>query len=174
LKQLIGFFCRSKHWQVFLLVWGAYFVAGVGIVNNPQRTPRYSEVAFFLFVLFFAGWLWSIGTFSSSIAEPALRRNNRFFSFAIIFAGLYLPIILGFPLKPKSSVAVLMLFLFLFAIYCWAYAYYFVAKSLVTAEKRRAVTRKDYQLTMLMLCFAFIGVWEIQPRVNRLYQANHA
>jgi len=173
LKKLASFFCRAKHWQVFVLVWGVYIVGGVGVVNNPQRTPLYSEAAFFLFVLFFAGWLWSIGTFLFSIAEPALRLNIHFFRFAIIFAGAYLPLTLRFHLSPKPLIGVLMLPLLLFAFFCWIYTYYFVSKSLVAVEKNRAVTRKDYGLTMFMLWFGFFGVWEIQPRINRLYAANH-
>ncbi len=130
-------------------------------MNNPQRTPLYSEAALFLFVVFFSGWLWSIGTFLSSLVKPALRLNINFFRFAIIFAGVYLPPTLGFHLNRKPLIAALMLPLFLFAIFCWAYAYYFVSKSLVTVEKGRTATRKDYERTMLMLWVAFIGVWEI-------------
>ena len=174
MKKLASFFCRAKHWQVFVLVWGVYIVGGVGVVNNPQRTPLYSEAAFFLFVLFFAGWLWSIGTFLFSIAEPALRLNLQFFRFAIIFAGVYLPLTLGFHFSPTPLVAVLMAFLFPFAIFCWGYTYYFVSKSLVAVEIGRAVTRKDYRSTMSLFWIGFIGVWQIQPRINRLYAANHA
>jgi hypothetical protein len=116
-KKLTSFFCRARHWQVFVLVWGAYVIGGVGVVNNPQRTPLYSEAAILLFVLLFAGWLWSIGSFPFSIAKPALRLNIRFFRFAIIFAGVYLPPTLGFHFTPTPFVALLMLALFLFAIF---------------------------------------------------------
>jgi hypothetical protein len=126
-----------------------------------------------LFILSFAGWLWSIGSFLFSIAEPALRLNIHFFRFAIIFAGAYLPPTLAFPLNVRPIVAVLMLLLLLFAFFCWAYAYYFVSKSLEAAEKGRAVIGGDYRSTMFLLLIGFLGVWQIQPRINRLYAVNH-
>ena len=70
--------------------------------------------------------------------------------------------------------AILVVPIFLFALFCWAYAYYFVSKSLVAVEKGRAVTRKDYEPTILLLLVGFLGVWVIQPRINRLYAATRA
>ena len=174
MKKLTSFFLRAKHWQVFLLVWGAYFIAGVGIVENSPRIPPFSAAAMLLFVLSFAGWLWSTGSFLFSIAEPTRRLNLRFFRFAIIFASVYLPPTLAFHLSRKLLVDVLLFPLFLFALFCWAYAYYFVSKSLVAVEKGRDVSRKDYESTMFLLLVGFLGVWEIQPRINRLYAVNHA
>ncbi len=173
MKTIERFFLRAKHWQVFVLVWGAYFIAGVGVVENPTRIPPLSIAAMLLFILSFAVWLWSIGSFLFSIAEPAPRLNIDFFRFATIFAGVYLPPTLAFPLNVRPMVAVLMLLLLLFAFFCWAYAYHFVSKSLVAAEKGRTVTGGDYRSTMFLLLIGFIGVWQIQPRINRLYAMNH-
>lgn len=174
MKRLTSFFLRAKHWQVFVLVWGAYIVAGVGVVGNRLRVPLYSKAAMLIFVLSFAGWLWSIGSFLFSIAKSAPRLNIHFFHVAIIFAAVYLPPTLACHVSPKPKVSLLMFPLFLFALFCWAYAYYFVSKSLVAVEQRRTVTRKDYQDTMLLLLVGFLGVWLIQPRINRLYAVNHA
>jgi hypothetical protein len=173
-NALTTFFLRAKHWQVFVLVWGAYVIAGVGIVENPSRIPPSSAAAMLLFVVSFAGWLWSMGSFLSVISEPALRLNIHFFRFAVIFAGVCLPTFFAFPLGRKPMLAILVVPIFLFALFCWAYAYYFVSKSLVTVEKGRAVTRKDYEPTFLLFLVGFLGVWVIQPRINRLYASTHA
>ena len=173
MKRIERFFLRAKHWQVFVLVWGAYFIAVAAVVENPTRIPRLSIAAMSLFILSFAAWLWSIGSFLFSIAEPVPRLSVDFFRFAIIFAGAYLPPTLAFPVNVRPIVAVLMLLLLLFAVFCWAYAYHFVSKSLVAAEKGRAVTGGDYRSTMLLLLVGFIGVWQIQPRINRLYAITH-
>jgi hypothetical protein len=37
------------------------------------------------------------------------------------------------------------------------------------AEKGEVVTRNDYTLTLFLLFFSLIGIWLIQPRINRLY-----
>lgn len=174
MNRLKAFFLSARHWQIFLLVFGSYFAAGwFAIVDSPSRIPRLAEAAMALFVLSYVGWLLSVGSFLFSIAEPRLRLNIHFFWFATIFAGAYLPSTLAFPESQKPVVDALALCpLFLFALFCWGYAYYFVSKSLATVEKGRAVTRSEYKPTLSMLIVAFIGVWEIQPRINRLYAAN--
>ena len=173
LKKLTSFFVRAKHWQVFVLVWGAYFVGAAGIIEHPSGIPPYSAALILVSVFSLAGWLWGMGSFLFSIAPPALRLNIHFFHFAIIFAAVTVPTITALPSGRKPSVLDgVLLLLFLFALFCWAYTYYFVAKSLVGVESARAVTRRDYIGTVSLLWIGFIGVWEIQPRINRLYAAN--
>jgi len=173
LQRLTSYFLRAKHWQIFILLWGVYSIAGVGFVENSPRIPLFSEAAILFFELSLAGWLWSVGSFLFSIDDPAYRLNIYFFRFAIIFAGVYLPSFFAFPLSRKPIVDVLAFPLFLFAVFCWAYAYYFVSRSLVAVEEGRAVTRMDYGPTMGLFWVGFIGVWGIQPRINRLYRLHH-
>ena len=145
MKKVTSFFLRAKHWQIFLLVWGAYFVAGVGIVEDHPRIPVFSVAAMVLFLFSFGGWLWSMGSFLSSIAAPALRLNTHFFRFAIVFAGICVPAFLAFPANRNPMLALLIGPLFLFALFCWLYTYYFVSKNLVGVEQGRPVSRKDYE-----------------------------
>lgn len=173
MNRLKASFLAAKHWQIFFLAFGAYFAAGALALDSPSGIPFVAEALMVLFVLSFAGWLLSIGSFLFSIAEPTLRLNIRFFRFATIFAGVYLPPALAFPGSHKPIVEALVFFpLFLFALFCWGYAYYFVSKSLVSVERGRSVTRREYKPTLSMLTAAFIGVWELQPRINRLYAAS--
>ena len=174
MQNLISLFFRAKHWQIFVLVWGPFVIGITGVGNSRQGTPLYSKVAFVLVVLGLAGWLLSLGTFLNAIVKPALRLNFHFFRIAVVFAAVYLPPFLGSHFTPPAIVAVLMLLLLLIALYCWFYAYSFLAKSLVTAEKGRAVTRTEYLTTKSSFWVGFLGVWSIQPRINRLYAANHA
>ena len=59
--------------------------------------------------------------------------------------------------------------LHLFATFCFFYVFYFVAKSLVTVNKRKEVFIGDYAKSWILLCLFPIGVWFIQPRINQLY-----
>jgi hypothetical protein len=43
------------------------------------------------------------------------------------------------------------------------------AKSLVMVERKREIEFKDYIKSMLLLLFPFIGVWFIQPKIQKLY-----
>jgi hypothetical protein len=178
-----GFFLRAKHWQIFVLVWGAYFVAVAamiasipeGPVTKPVRVAFFAEAVISPFLAFFMGWLWSMGSFLSSIAEPSLKLNIHVFRFALIFPTVYLFTAPPFFLSSSSSVVEsIELPLHLLALCCLLYAFYFVSKSLVTVEKGGAVTSNDYALTLLLLFFSLIGIWLIQPRINRLYAQNAA
>jgi hypothetical protein len=184
LKGLTSFFVRAKHWQVFILVWGTYFVGQMAIVRllqetsghieNPLKVGLISEAIMLPFVVCFMGWLWSMGSFLFSILEPSLKPSIHFFWFAIIFSTLYLLMGLPFWLSDGPVVEHILIPLHLLALFCILYALYFVSKSLAVAEKGEAVTRNDYTLTLFLLFFSPIGIWLVQPRINRLCGQNSA
>lgn len=43
------------------------------------------------------------------------------------------------------------------------------AKSLVMVEKKREIAFNDYYKTMFLLLFPFIGVWVIQPKIQKFF-----
>ena len=49
------------------------------------------------------------------------------------------------------------------------YNLYFVSKSLLIAETGKSATFSEYAGEFFLLWFYPIGVWLIQPRINRLY-----
>jgi len=57
---------------------------------------------------------------------------------------------------------------------CVFYGLYFVSKSLVMAETGERASFFNCLGPFLLLWFAIIGVWFIQPRVNRLYTEKRA
>jgi hypothetical protein len=61
------------------------------------------------------------------------------------------------------------LFLFIFLIFCILYAIYFNAKSLKSVELQRDVTFSDYAADFFLFLFFPIGIWFIQPRINRIF-----
>jgi len=53
--------------------------------------------------------------------------------------------------------------------FCLFYDLYFVPKSLVTVESGKQATFYDYAGPFFLKWFFPIGIWFIQPRINRLY-----
>jgi hypothetical protein len=182
LQGITSFFLRAKHWQVFVLTWGAYLVGTMALVvsvpegpiENPLRVGLVTEVVMLPFIVCFMGWLWSMGSFLFSISEPSLKLSIHYFRFAIVFPTLYLLTALPFFLSRDSTVEAIILPLHLLAVFCLLYVIYFVSKSLVIAEKCEAVTFNDYALSLFLLFFSLIGIWLIQPRINRLYARRDA
>jgi hypothetical protein len=177
LTRITSFFLRAKHWQVFVLIWGAYFVATVvlvasvpeGPIENPLKVGLFSEAVLLPFILCSMGWMWAMGSFLYAIAERRLRPNIHFFRFAIILPTLYLLTGLPFFLSGNPTVEAVIVPIHLLALVCLIYAFYFVSKNLAVAERGETATSNDYVLPLLLLFISPIGIWLIQPRINRLY-----
>ena len=179
------FFLRAKHWQIFLLVFGIFFVGMIAIsIASVAFLPASPEEIFdrvaildgiltVLFMVFFIGWLWSMGTFLTSIVNPPLRLRMVFFRFALLYPLLYMPAFIAVfnQLTTAPWLFAIIFPLHLLAVYCMFYLLYFVSKSLALAEKSKPVSFYDYSGPFFLLWFFPIGVWIIQPRVNRLYEA---
>ena len=60
----------------------------------------------------------------------------------------------------------------LFSMFCIFYCLYFNAKALKAVEWQRPVTFGDFAGEFFLLWFYPIGVWIIQPRVNKLFEKN--
>lgn len=59
--------------------------------------------------------------------------------------------------------------LHLFSMFCIFYCLYFNAKALKTVEWQNTVTFSDFAGEFFLIWFFPIGVWIIQPRINKLF-----
>jgi hypothetical protein len=57
----------------------------------------------------------------------------------------------------------------LFTMVCLFYILYFASKSLVLATTNKPASFSGYASPFFLLWFFPIGIWILQPRVNRLY-----
>jgi len=167
-----GYFVRAKPWQLFLLLFGTFCV-GVFFMTIPlgRENGEASLVSWAvagLAELTLALWLWSLGTFLTSILHPTSRLSLGLFRFALIYAPVYLFTFNVFfdDLRPLLGLVVP---LHLLAMFCLVYSLYFVSKSLVSAERGEPVSFSSYAGALFLVWFFPIGVWIVQPRVNRLY-----
>jgi len=74
--------------------------------------------------------------------------------------------------KSLTLHAVLFLLIFplhLLAMFCLFYLLYFVSKSLVLAETCKPASFNEYAGLFFLIWVFPIGVWFIQPRINRQY-----
>jgi len=74
--------------------------------------------------------------------------------------------------RPPAALFILPLLIFplhLFSMFCIFYCFYFISKSLKAVEQQRNVTSGDYVGEFFLMWFSFIGVWFIQPRINKLF-----
>jgi hypothetical protein len=178
-KEIANFFLRAKHWQIFLLLFAAPTVAefsAIGVISATIRSWRdFGPGGFFflgvmvLYLLCFLAWFGSMGLFFRSIVKPELRMETQFFRFALVYPVVYVPIFF-FLVIPDTRVPVwIILSLHLACMVCLFYLPYFVSKNLVLAETGKQVSFYEYAGPFFLLWFFPIGVWIVQPKVNRLY-----
>jgi hypothetical protein len=142
------------------------------VVERITRVDFFFVAATTLYMLCFLAWFWSLGSFLNSIVKPELKLKTTFLHIALIYPAIYMPFFLAvfFDLKPELFMVVLPLHLF--AMFCIFYLLRFASKTLALAETGRTVSFYDYAGPFFLLWFYPVGVWIIQPRINRLYAEN--
>jgi hypothetical protein len=178
MNAITRFFLRAKHWQLFLLIFGVYcigqFLAMKSLVTAqpPARIGGFGLPFWVFMALFgfsFLTWFWAMGSFLNSIARPDLKMKLGFFRFALIYPIFYAFFFFKFVLSTHPVQAFVIVPLHLFAMYCLFYVVYFDSKSLALVERDKAVSFYDYAGPFFLLWVFPIGVWIIQPKINRLY-----
>lgn len=181
MRSITRRFLRAKHWQIFSLLAVTYVFATVASIDvqltHPEleRITRYSptvllvEAAWLPLLICWFGWLWAVGMFLNSELEPELRLRIGFFRFAVVYPVLYLLAALPFFLSQDPMVERVVIATHLLAMFCILYAINFVAKTLKFSELRRPMIMHEYGKEFLLVFFIPLGIWLIQPRINRLY-----
>jgi len=179
MKVVTNFFLRAKHWQIFLLLFGIGYVGGAAAMLIPLAYARSPEdllrvnlpfgVVMVLSMFCLVAWLWSMGSFLNSIGQPALRLRLGFFRFALLYPAIYIIVFLVLFGTTKPALIAVIFPLHFFAMFCLFFDLYFVSKSLALIQTGKPVSFPDYAGSFFLLWFFPVGVWFIQPRINRLY-----
>lgn len=132
-----------------------------------------------LFSLVFFGWFWSIAIgLQKNIPDEIEMKVKRFkalFIIPLVYTIVFMMFIGGlfsgmftYGFSNSTWFLVIILPLHLFSMFCIFHTIYFVAKTIRTAELQRVVTFGDFAGEFFLLWFYIIGIWIIQPKVNRL------
>jgi len=185
---------RAKHWQLFMIVFVIPMVFYVGIMglmianianDTPDPSIIISYFPFFLLLMIFTGsvqfgWFWAVGVGLNKVIPPELKLNVKRFKLAFllvviaIFGWVYFmwslmrSVTLVSQNNYNPAITGLMIpcmFLLIVAVF---YIYYFVAKTLRTAELKRAINVGDYIGEFFLIYFFPIGIWFLQPKINKL------
>jgi hypothetical protein len=168
MNAIKALFLNARPWQLFVLLLVAPMLIQFTAIIFPSMYVF--VVVSFAYLLCVLAWLWSMGSFLSSVAPSEIKSKFRFFCFTLLFPLFYTPALLWFALTRANVPGAVIAILHLFAMYCMFYALNFVAKTLVTVQTGRLASFQDYAGQFLLLWFFPIGVWVIQPKISRLYQ----
>jgi hypothetical protein len=173
-------FLRAKHWQLFLVSWGPVSLFLILMFSSlGDRVPYLSfDFALFLFVCGLSNsfaWVWLIVARLKKMSSPM---RFGLFSVAFWIPCVYIHAFVFFMLynfyvrKVKSInpevEMVIFLSLLVISIGCIFYGLVFIGRLIKAVELGRSPAWKEHLLESLLMLFPPIGLWFIQPKVNRI------
>lgn len=131
------------------------------------------------------GWLYSVGTKLQARLPEGVKMSVGLFRFFLFFPVVYIfSIVVGMSwlfsnlssgtMEPPGAAALGLIFIVIpihfFSIFCILYCFWFVGKSLKMVETQRTdLSFSDYAGEFFLIWFFFIGVWILQPRINKMF-----
>jgi len=177
-------FLKGKAWQVFILLVVIPFGFQTGLMSfvfssdpNPALLFKVMPLIMTVFIVVFLLWFWSLGVKINSRIPTDIKPKSKFFKFSIIYSAVYGLVFQLFFISAASgsSQGGATAFIFpmhLLGMFCMFYALYFVAKNIATFEQAKVVKFSEFKGPFFLLWFFPIGIWFIQPRINRIYANN--
>lgn len=157
------------------------FVALISVIasNDPSYFFKFFPVIMILLMSIYFGWYYALGTNLHKKLPVTAPMNLLRFKVFLFFPLVYIPVFMVFMLNtfsdlqtheaPNPFVFLLIFPLHLFSMFCMVYCLYFNAKALKTVELQKPVTFSDFAGEFCLLWLFPIGVWIIQPRINKLF-----
>jgi hypothetical protein len=166
MKKLLSY----KHWQLFLLI----FICGAWTSPSPLK-----EIINGIAVVTFTLWIYAIGIYGHKriVALGLKHMNLRLFKINTIIVGCFLVVGLtwsatggeeGYRSETIGAGDVLASLVGVYLVFAMVQTVVFACKILAKLDHRRDVSFGDYFNNLLLLFFFFIGIWWLQPKVNRL------
>ena len=176
---------RIKHWQLFIFLVGIPISIQLFLIFiSLNASSNYEIVNIILGVLvpttFFFIWQYILGVKLHQRLPDTLKMNLNKFRILlvvpviyILFISFFVVKILSLPITVNIGPYILLFFLIipihLFSMFCIFYCLYFNSKALKSVELGKEAILSDYILEFFLLWFFPIGVWIIQPRINKIF-----
>ena len=184
---MINYYLKAKHWQIFILMIGVPILfqvfAIIYLIISKDSILTFSIFPIFmlLFISVFFGWFWSIGVGLNKFLPQESNLNITKFKIFLLIPFFYM-IFLMFSMlsfgvfsdSPPSngmfgiSFAIIIP-LHLFSMFCMFYIMYFCSKTIKSIELKREAIFSDYVGEFFLLWFYMIGIWILQPKINKIY-----
>lgn len=173
-----------KHWQIFGLIFGLPIIVefvGRGADTTSLHWTIILAVSLIVMILsygIYLNWFYALGTNLHKKLPITATMNLTRFKFFFFVPFVYMLSLPFFILNwsrtimvygAKNDGTIVFISLTLFTLYCIIYCIYFNAKALKTVERQMPVIFSDFATEFFLICFFPIGLWIIQPRINKLF-----
>ncbi|MBJ6108872.1 hypothetical protein JAO73_07625 [Hymenobacter sp. BT523] len=169
-----------KAWQLFLLVVGVPLVLQMVVMGSlfSRHAGRWVLPGILLASLLSLGallaWFVALNVHLHRRLPAAAPMNlTRLRLAAAVPVAYLLLLVVGVATAsgggPSGGAVALLVLLHLASMACVFYCLYFTAKALKTVERQAPVSFGEYVGEFFLLWFFPVGIWLLQPRVNRLF-----
>ena len=190
---MIKLLLKAKHWQLFLIQVGLPFLSQLifmaviftQIFNQSNGKPEVLPSGFvailipaFVSIVGLFGWMYAVGVGLQEKLPSSVPMRVVVFKFCTIFPLVYFLCFFIFFLniwwmidtqaEPPIFPFIMIIPLQLISIFCIGYSMWFMAKTLKSVELQREATLSEYAGDFALAWFYFIGVWILQPRINKI------
>jgi hypothetical protein len=178
----MNFFLKLRHWQLFLITWGVPIILNFFTIGNPFLIVKLAPYMMAFFAIGTFGWIWSIATALHSKLPPDVKINLNVFKILFAIPSVYLAgmviwtsdLLSGGPVdssKDNSAmIALIIIPLHLISMFCVFMCLRFAVKIMKSVELGRMAKVGDYIGDFMFIWMMPIGVWFVQPRLNRLVE----
>ena len=179
-------FLKAKHWQFFVGFLGLSFIVQV-FFSFSLILSDYASVLTILtgviggasMFLFLSWFYYLIKGLNKKIQYHNLKTDSSTLKLFYLFPVFYMLVIywffpLGFVVSTEENSNINSLSMLivapahLFSIFCVFYLMYKTAKTIKVAEVQKPVKFVDFAGEFFLLWFFPIGIWFLQPKINKL------
>ncbi len=168
INKLRYFYLKMRAWELFSLIMIPVLA---GFFVPEKANSLILQVLNILFFTVIIGWLYSIGTILNSKLDKGLRRSDMLFRINVMYSFAFAVVFffdiasLQSKLSDESSFLIFFPIYFIFASF---HCFYFSSRALVMCEIGRNVDFENHTKEFFLLIVFVIGIWFLQPRVNKL------
>ncbi len=181
---------------VFQIVFMSSMLSNFATTASPDPEEMLNSMKLFsivmvlvmvLFMATFFGWFWSVAIGLQKKVPEEVRMKVKKFKIFFFIPLVYILSMMLFVLYAMTglmdtdsepnvgfigSMFAIIVPLHLFSMFCIFHTLYFVSKTIKTVELQREVNFSDFAGEFFMIWFYPIGIWIVQPRINKLVDSN--
>ena len=177
-------YLKAKHWQIFTLLIGVPFVLQIIFIVNYgiDMMIALMPILTIIYIVIFFGWFWAIGTKLNSKLPSTVTLNLKLFKIFVAVPIIYVfgisiymsMVAMGLiesdtsPIFAMNDIIKVIFPVHIFSMFCILYSMWFTAKTIKSIELQRAVSFSEFAGEFFLLWLFPIGIWIIQPRINKM------
>ena len=157
------FLLKAKPYQVFLSLMIPTFFAGF----IPNINPEIPLIKAIFIVFPFVVWVYVLAKALNYCIPVRKRFSEGFLTFNLFFFCIVFVLVSMF-LGGSVHFFGWAVLIPIYTIFSFFYLFYFVSKVLTSLEQGRRTSFGEHIGEMILFLIPILGVWYIQPRINKL------